>query len=152
MPGSIGRGLSVLELGRGQIVVTHYEARGKPELVTDAETSMRKIIGHGWMFAPYRCDWTELLSYGFVLPTFSPDGLLQVPSRVPSSVRYVVTTVALPCWFLFVLAAIPTGLAWRIDRRRYRTGHCQRCGYNLTGNVSGRCSECGAGFDEVHER
>lgn len=22
-------------------------------------------------------------------------------------------------------------------------GHCKTCGYNLTGNVSGRCSECG---------
>jgi hypothetical protein len=22
-------------------------------------------------------------------------------------------------------------------------GHCQRCGYDLTGNVSGRCPECG---------
>lgn len=26
---------------------------------------------------------------------------------------------------------------------RYPEGHCQTCGYNLTGNVSGRCSECG---------
>jgi len=25
----------------------------------------------------------------------------------------------------------------------YPEGHCQSCGYNLTGNVSGRCSECG---------
>lgn len=24
-----------------------------------------------------------------------------------------------------------------------RPGHCTRCGYNLTGNVSGRCPECG---------
>ena len=23
-------------------------------------------------------------------------------------------------------------------------GHCTTCGYNLTGNVSGKCSECGA--------
>ena len=28
--------------------------------------------------------------------------------------------------------------------RRYReSGHCTRCGYNLTGNVSGVCPECG---------
>jgi len=25
----------------------------------------------------------------------------------------------------------------------YPPGHCQTCGYNLTGNVSGVCSECG---------
>lgn len=28
-------------------------------------------------------------------------------------------------------------------RSRYPLGHCQSCGYNLTGNVSGRCPECG---------
>lgn len=28
-------------------------------------------------------------------------------------------------------------------RSRYPSGHCQSCGYNLTGNVTGRCPECG---------
>jgi hypothetical protein len=28
-------------------------------------------------------------------------------------------------------------------RRDYPPGHCQRCGFDLTGNVSGRCSDCG---------
>jgi hypothetical protein len=28
-------------------------------------------------------------------------------------------------------------------RRRQRKGLCVRCGYNLTGNVSGVCPECG---------
>ncbi len=27
--------------------------------------------------------------------------------------------------------------------RRTKPGHCLRCGYDLTGNVSGRCPECG---------
>jgi hypothetical protein len=27
--------------------------------------------------------------------------------------------------------------------REYPPGFCQACGYDLTGNVSGRCSECG---------
>lgn len=26
---------------------------------------------------------------------------------------------------------------------KYPPGHCWKCGYNLTGNISGRCSECG---------
>jgi DNA-directed RNA polymerase subunit RPC12/RpoP len=29
-------------------------------------------------------------------------------------------------------------------RRPFPPGHCRKCGYNLTGNVSGRCPECGA--------
>ena len=27
--------------------------------------------------------------------------------------------------------------------RKFPPGHCVKCGYNLTGNVSGRCPECG---------
>jgi hypothetical protein len=26
-------------------------------------------------------------------------------------------------------------------------GHCKKCGYDLTGNVSGRCPECGSALD-----
>ena len=41
-------------------------------------------------------------------------------------------------------AAIAQVVLISIDlRKRYATGHCQDCGYNLTGNVSGRCPECG---------
>jgi len=35
-----------------------------------------------------------------------------------------------------------TAALWWLDRR-IPTGHCQKCGYNLTGNVSGVCPECG---------
>ena len=31
---------------------------------------------------------------------------------------------------------------WR-HRRRFPKGHCQTCGYDLTGNTSGVCPECG---------
>ena len=31
---------------------------------------------------------------------------------------------------------------WRRPRP-YPPGHCQKCGYSLLGNVSGRCPECG---------
>src|SRR4051812_31018643 len=38
----------------------------------------------------------------------------------------------LPLWIPLVLAAIPTGLLWRVElraRRRARLGHCPTCGY-----------------------
>ena len=31
----------------------------------------------------------------------------------------------------------------------YPKGHCARCGYDLTGNVSGRCPECGAAVPQA---
>jgi predicted amidophosphoribosyltransferase len=36
-----------------------------------------------------------------------------------------------------------TVILWFADRRRIPPGHCQKCGYDLTGNVSGICPECG---------
>jgi hypothetical protein len=49
----------------------------------------------------------------------------------------------LQLWILFMIAVIPTGVLWYVDRRRIPPGHCRKCGYNLTGNVSGVCPECG---------
>ena len=50
----------------------------------------------------------------------------------------------LPLWMPMLLAGIPTVLLWWLDRRRAAPGHCAKCGYNLTGNVTGVCAECGA--------
>ena len=43
---------------------------------------------------------------------------------------------------LFLVVAASTLAVWRLVPR-YPRGHCKHCGYNLTGNVSGRCPECG---------
>ncbi len=47
-----------------------------------------------------------------------------------------------PLWVPLVVAAVLTLLAWRW-KRRTPPGTCRSCGYDLTGNVSGRCPECG---------
>ncbi len=52
-------------------------------------------------------------------------------------------------FFYFVVFMIVISLGgWGLEQIRRRllghpTGHCQTCGYNLTGNVSGICPECG---------
>lgn len=54
-------------------------------------------------------------------------------------------------WVPFlVLGAWPFLSACRLAYRRLRRGtepRCGQCGYNLTGNVSGVCPECGVGID-----
>lgn len=47
-------------------------------------------------------------------------------------------------WPLVIALVIPTALLWLFVPRQYPAGHCQNCGYNLTGNTSGVCPECGA--------
>ncbi len=52
------------------------------------------------------------------------------------------TLIVMPGWLPVVAGLVPVTLFWWRDRR-IPPGHCQRCGYDLTGNVSGRCPECG---------
>ena len=52
-------------------------------------------------------------------------------------------TVIFPLWMPAVFVTLPTAILWMLDRRRIPAGHCRKCGYDLTGNVSGRCPECG---------
>lgn len=52
--------------------------------------------------------------------------------------------LGIPLWVPFLLAALPTAWLWWRDRRRTPSGHCPHCGYNLTGNTTGICSECGS--------
>ena len=62
-----------------------------------------------------------------------------------------VSVRSFPAWMtvaavlLLVLAPLLTPLLIGSIRapRRQRRGLCRSCGYNLTGNVSGRCPECG---------
>ncbi len=51
--------------------------------------------------------------------------------------------VRLPIWIPLALIAALTTRRWWRDWRYIPPGQCQKCGYNLTGNVSGRCPECG---------
>jgi hypothetical protein len=54
--------------------------------------------------------------------------------------------IQLPLWMPLLVVLIPTLLLWYRDYRAWRVfrpAHCQACGYDLTGNESGRCPECG---------
>lgn len=88
------------------------------------------------------------------LPTAGvPPAYLPLWKRIGS----VMQVVAVPHWFVAVLsAALPGRWLWVWGRSRRRMlrqglGLCARCGYNLTGNVSGTCSECGEPTDYVRK-
>ena len=72
---------------------------------------------------------------------------LYLPRFTPFKGAYLDETGAdeavVPLWCLLVLAGPATALLWWRDRRK-PAAHCQNCGYDLTGNVSGTCPECGA--------
>ncbi|MBN2559788.1 MAG: hypothetical protein JXQ75_02495 [Phycisphaerae bacterium] len=80
----------------------------------------------GWKAVPM--PWRAMrleIPYFFRWPRVEPGGL------------------ALPLWLPFAIVAIPTAFMFWRDRRRHPAHHCRSCGYNLTGNVSGVCAECG---------
>jgi len=49
----------------------------------------------------------------------------------------------IPLWMPLLLIGSVTAWLWRLDRPPPPPDHCQKCGYDLTGNVSGICPECG---------
>ena len=84
-----------------------------------------------------------------IQPLFDEDGM----GPYLEGVQFVVITnvqwtlVRIPLWLLLTLfAAYPATAFIRGPLRRWRRrrkGRCLTCGYNLTGNVSGVCPECG---------
>ena len=76
--------------------------------------------------------WTEFARgfLGFDLPS---KDTMQYP--IPA-------TLLIPVWLLVVAVGFPTAFLWWRDRRP-KTGFCKVCKYDLTGNVSGTCPECG---------
>jgi hypothetical protein len=110
-------GHRILYVERGSVILTSGDPAMTPRT--------------GWQVTDIR-DWPEysIGSWPYV----------RLGNTTPYRVRH---HVRLPFWLPLVLTLLPTAyLIWR-DRRRIPPHCCQHCGYNLTGNVSGTCPECG---------
>ncbi len=60
-----------------------------------------------------------------------------------SALEAVVLYCLLQFAYYYLLALLVLRFrSWQVGKH-YPLGHCQKCGYNLTGNVSGKCPECG---------
>ena len=85
-------------------------------------------------------------AWGFVPPSVSRrveckpfcDGTTIWPGK---PITY--TTVIIPLWLPTAFSAMMCWVLWRAWINRPRPGHCVKCRYNLTGNTSGVCPECG---------
>lgn len=46
-------------------------------------------------------------------------------------------------WWPLAILVVPTIIVWRRRSPRLKPNRCPRCEYDLTGNLSSRCPECG---------
>ena len=115
------------------------------------------VLGYGWSIdwdgrrsggwdLSYRESEPSWFHYSRLVPEVNEWVRLHSPPGTPAeSVTYTV-----PSWMLVLaLGARPAIVARRVlsGRRRRKVGVCQSCGYDLTGNVSGACPECGRAAD-----
>jgi len=71
----------------------------------------------------------------------SRSGPVRPPARSARPGGWTSTVLLVPHWLLLPITCVGPVLALR--HRHRGAGSCQRCGYDLTGNLSGRCPECG---------
>ena len=80
-------------------------------------------------------------------------GSLGLPTRISVSKGPFTrggTGFLIPLWLPLALVAVPTSILWYRSRRaRLLSGHCPNCHYNLTGNTSGICPECGTAISSL---
>jgi hypothetical protein len=101
----------------------------------------RVSLFHGSLVFKYSEPWSGGTRQHLPLPPYNRWTPLFVRANVGRA-----WLAAVPLWHPLRLAAVPTAVLWWRDRRRIPPGHCLKCGYNLTGNVSGVCPECGEGI------
>ncbi len=87
------------------------------------------VTERGFISSTHRLE-SRLASLGFVLPTVHANAN-------PTYLRLVI-----PLWLVLLVLLVPTVVGWK-RCRSFSVGHCRACGYDLTGNVSGTCPECG---------
>jgi len=117
---------------RGDIVFAYDAAPGETSVwrIPGANLLMQDRVESEHAAAGFRMAWgrhVTVLSAGVIY--YGPWGF----------------RIGAPHWFVAMLLAIGP-IIWLtcryLDQRRH-SGHCAKCGYDLTGNASGQCSECG---------
>jgi hypothetical protein len=121
-------------------------------LFVNADRGELRVAGHHYI-APSRkvsrvsLDWW-VVAYEWFALTLPPKTVERDRSRGREATsQRLAWHATVQLWLLFVLfSAYPATVFVRGPLRRYRRqrrGLCLKCGYNLTGNVTGVCPECG---------
>jgi hypothetical protein len=95
--------------------------------------------GNGWHVDPltyqYPLMWWRSYRKGYVLASTINGMSVSWRTIFPTEIVVPVWPVPAACMAIILLLAL--------THRKHKPNHCRRCGYDLTGNVSGICSECG---------
>lgn len=78
--------------------------------------------------------WAGIIVACLTMLFFQPGG-----RWVTNSILTLAVGLGIAC---LVIIALPAP-------KSYPIGFCSHCGYDLTGNQSGRCSECGSAFPDA---
>ena len=102
-------------------------------------------VAHGTVYGPYY--FINATHFSSTCEPWMPDWVMAGQVAQAAMFSPVNTTIIFPAWVpvpflaIFPIHWFLTG-PWRTYCRR-RKGLCVNCAYNLTGNTSGTCPECG---------
>jgi hypothetical protein len=105
-----------------------------------------RYIGHGQAYITYHPRGQTGLGWQFQRIDFGCDWRLAHRVDFGQLARWWI-----PLWMPLLAIAVPTGWLWIRDRRP-PPGYCPECCYDLTGNTSGVCPECGVSIDATKAR
>jgi hypothetical protein len=119
----------------------------------DAEVSLARWTRLMWIDhsrtnrRPWGCEDVQgfcLLHGGACVRLYDAQGILTDFSGPTSAWK-----VGAPHWFILLLVSIPLLLLLKrfMAYLKVSPGNCTRCGYDLTGNISGVCPECGTAME-----
>lgn len=111
-------------------------------LLLDWLRASRRIWAALWAVIAVAVCVTTIASYPSYQRAIAKNGSLL--TYVYFSINY---GLYLACIFMLIIAPLML-----LFRRRTRPGHCRQCDYDLTGNVSGVCPECGTRVSKAASR
>lgn len=127
----IDGGNHIFDIEGGRVLVTHISAFEFAAIYITCDNPSKSDIA------------VEVLSNGFFRRRLQPPAWAKVSAKIEYGV-YCSPWLVIGGAAAYPIFAFVHGPVCRFRRRR--RGLCVKCGYNLTGNTTGVCPECGTKF------